>query len=559
MLEVLAAVVAAALLVGLGAHTLMAHPSPCPQPVVAQVAVSSELAPVAERLGRFFNRQHRAVKGHCQQVAVRAAAPATVAADMAHGRPGQPAVDAWIPDSQLWVDVARSTTAGTSRVPESGPVLAETALVIAMPRAAASQLPAFGTSVGWNFLLPENAGGPSSALGLNVRFPDPEQSAAGLASLVEFRKLLGYGRPARFALARFAFTSLVAPAGQGDPSLVSLSKPVNKGGVANPVTVTTEQAVVEYDEAYPQQPLAVRYPAQGTAELTFPYLITTTSRATAAVARAFGAVLQSDYATAYVRYEGFRTGNGQAGNWPAGVGLDPQGPQLLPMPGPAKAPNALRKWHQLSLGERLLALNDVSQSMAVQPVPGGPTLEQLLGHAAALGLAHFPDSTQFGLWAFASHLQGSAPYRQLVPLGPLPASFGLVTRRQAIEHTAGAAATVKTGAALYASILAAYQQMVKTYQPRYANAVIVLTAGVDSPKEDISAQTLLTDLKKLYNRSKPVNIEVIMIGQAGDFDVMQQIALATGGKAYDITSSSQIRRVFFHAMGRRICQPHCPK
>jgi hypothetical protein len=271
-------------------------------------------------------------------------------------------------------------------------------------------------------------------------------------------------------------------------------------------------------------------------------------------------VLQSGYATAYVRYEGFRTGAGQAGNWPSGVGLDQQGPQLLPMPGPGRAGAALREWQRLSLGERLLALNDVSSSMAVHPIPGGPTLEQMLGHAAALGLAHFPDSTQMGLWAFASHLQGTAPYRQLVPLGPLPGSFGLVTRRQAIEHTAAAAATVpNTGAALYSSILAAYRQMVSTYRPRYSNAVIVLTAGVDSPQQDISAQTLLHDLTKLYNRSKPVNVVVIMIGQAGDFDVMQQIALATNGKAYDITRPPQIRRVFFHAMGRRICQPHCPK
>jgi hypothetical protein len=198
--------------------------------------------------------------------------------------------------------------------------------------------------------------------------------------------------------------------------------------------------------------------------------------------------------------------------------------------------------------------------MAVQPVPGGPSLEEMLGHAAALGIARFPDSTQMGLWAFASHLPpGGADYKQLVPLGPLPSSFGLVTRRQAIAHLAGAAVTVpNAGAALYRSILAAYKQMVASYQPQHANAVVVLTAGVDSPRDDISAATLLKQLKSLYDRSKPVNVVVIMIGRAGDFEVMEQIAKATNGKAYDITSPAQIKRVFFHAMGRRICQPHCP-
>jgi hypothetical protein len=563
MFSVMAAVLAAGLLVGLGAHAVMTRPSPCPDPVVAHVAVASEFMPVASRVGTFFNRQHRLLHGRCEQVAVRAAAPASVAAGLAGGaaRSGEAAVDAWIPDSRLWVDVARGTPAGAQRVPATGPVLARTALLIAMPRAAAAKLPAFGSSVGWNFLLPETAGGPPATLGLNVQFPDPTQTATGLTTLVEFRNLLGYGRPARFALARFAFTVQVLPASQtSGTSLVSLDKPPSKGGSASPVTITTEQAALQYDAAHQRQPLAVRYPAQGSAELTYPYLLTAASQPAATVAKAFGAALQSDYATALVRFVGFRSGTGKAGNWAAGYGLKRHEPKLVPQPGPHKAAAALRAWHGMNLGERLLALNDVSAAMAVQPVPGGPSLEEMLGHAAALGIARFPDSTQMGLWAFASHLPpGGADYKQLVPLGPLPSSFGLVTRRQAIAHLAGAAVTVpNAGAALYRSILAAYKQMVASYQPQHANAVVVLTAGVDSPRDDISAATLLKQLKSLYDRSKPVNVVVIMIGRAGDFEVMEQIAKATNGKAYDITSPAQIKRVFFHAMGRRICQPHCP-
>jgi extracellular solute-binding protein len=564
MVGLVAAVLAAALLVGFGAHTMMTHSPSCPSRVVAHVAVSSEYVPVASRVGGYFNSQHKLLNGRCEQVAISAAAPATVASELggaAAGRP-RPEVDAWIPDSQLWVDVARGTTAGAQRVPAAGPVLARTALLIAMPRTAAAKLPAFGSSVGWNFLLPQNAGGPSAALGLNVQFPDPTQTSTGLSTLVEFRNLLGYGRPARFALARFAFTVQVVPGTQGGNSLVSLDKPPSQGGSANPVTITTEQAALRYDTTHPQQPLAVRYPAQGSIELTFPYLVTAASHPAATVAKAFGSVLRSGYGTALARFEGFRSAAGKAGHWPIGYGLKRHEPTLLPQPGPNKAAAALRAWHGMSLGERLLALNDVSSSMAVKPVPGGPSLEQILGHAAALGIARFPDSTQMGLWAFASHLPGGGSggsYKQLVPLGPLPSSFGLVTRRQAIVHLAGTATTVpNAGAALYRAILAAYKQMEASYQPQHANAVIVLTAGVDSPRDDISPATLLKQLKALYDRSKPVNVVVIMLGRAGDFAVMQQIAAATNGKAYDITSPGQIKRVFFHAMGRRICQPHCP-
>jgi hypothetical protein len=444
-------------------------------------------------------------------------------------------------------------------VPPAGPVIARTGLLIVMPRSAAAQLPAFGSTVGWNFLLPSVAGGPSARLGLNIQFPDPTQSTTGLATLVEVRKLLGTGRAGRFALARFVFNVQVVPAARDSSALASLDRPASNGGAAYPVTVTSEQAVVQFDRSHPQQPLAVRYPAGGSYELTYPYLVTATSRPGAAIAQAFGTLLRSPYAAGYVRYEGFRSGDGAFAPWPAAYGLQQREPPVLTPPGPNKAAAALNAWHRLSLGQRLLAVNDVSAAMAVRPVPHGPTLEQILGHAAALGLAQFPDSTQMGLWAFASHLPGGQPYKELVSLGPLPGPFGLVTRRQAIEHLAASAVTVPTGAALYKTILAAYQQMTATYQPQYQNAIIVMTAGVDSPRDDIPASTLLRDLKTLYNRSKPINVVVIVLGRSPDFGTIQKIALATNGKAYQITSPPQIRQVFYHAMGRRICQPHCPK
>jgi hypothetical protein len=561
MFGLLAAVIAAVLVLGLGAGTVMSRPSSCPQPVVAHVAASGDIAAVVRQLGRFFNRQHAEVDGHCAQVAVHAAAPAPVAAQFAAGRAGprQPRVDAWIPDSQLWIGVARATPSGARRVPATGPVLARTDLVIAMPRANAARLPAYGTSVGWNFLLPQSDGGPATALGLNVQFPDPAQSAAGLATLIEVRKLLGYGRLARFALARFVFNVQVVTSAPGGTTLTSLSQPPSQAGAVNPVTVTSEQAVVQFDRSHPGPPLAVRYPAGGSYELTYPYLVTASDRVTAAAAKAFGAELQSRYASQSVRYEGFRSGNGLAAAWPAAYGLPQREPAPLPPPAPATAAATLHAWQKLSLGLRILALNDVSAAMAVRAAPGGPTLEEVLGHAAAIALARFPNSTQMGLWAFASRLPGGAAYRQLVPMGPLPAPFGLLTRRQAIEHLAASAGTVRAGALLYRTILAAYQQMTSTYQARYWNAVIVLTAGVDSPRGDIPVPALLHDLKMLYDRNKPVNIDMIMVGQAGDFAVMRQIAAATNGKPYDITSPAQISQVFYQAMGRRICEPHCPK
>ena len=54
--------------------------------------------------------------------------------------------------------------------------------------------------------------------------------------------------------------------------------------------------------------LAVRYPAEGSQELSYPYVLTATNPLMVAAAGKFGALLRSAYAASYVRYAGFRSG-----------------------------------------------------------------------------------------------------------------------------------------------------------------------------------------------------------------------------------------------------------
>jgi hypothetical protein len=563
LFTILAAAIAATLLVALGARTIAARATCAGQTTTAQVAVSSEIQPVAQRVATFFNSEHRQVDGRCAAVAVHAESAASVAGALAQGSPGKlhPAVNAWIPDSSLWLDVARGSPATAKLVQPTGIVIAETPLVIAMPRAAAARMPIFGTSVGWQILLPQSAGGPARALGLNVQYPDPTQSAAGLAGLVEIKRIFGYGRIARGDMASFALNVQVVHPASGAGSLPSLDTFARTSGSDTaPVTLTSEQAVVAFDRANPGQPLAVRYPSQGTFQLSYPYVLTTSGGVTLAVAKAFGSALRSSYASAYVRYEGFRTPGGTAGGWPASYGLSSSAPLQLMPPGPGQAGKELHAWHVLGLGSRFLAINDVSAAMATPVAPGGPTLEQVLGRTSAAGMRRFPDSTQMGLWAFASHLSGALPYRQLVPMGPLPGPFGMVTRRQTIQRLAATGQTVPHApAALYGTLLAAYKLMVDSYQPQYVNDIIVLTAGVENDRSDISAASLLHSLHTLTKPSRPVEILMVVFGVPKDLGALQQVAKATNGKVWSVTSASQIPQIFYRAFGRRICQPHCPK
>jgi Ca-activated chloride channel homolog len=287
-------------------------------------------------------------------------------------------------------------------------------------------------------------------------------------------------------------------------------------------------------------------------------VLTTSNPLTLAAADAFGDLLRSRYATSYVRYAGFRSGDGMAGDWPASSGLSRDRPRLLRQPTPAQAVTALRTWRRLSLGSRALTLIDISSAMAAAARPGGPNLEKVLARSAGSVLALFPDSTQMGLWTFPSHVVDGLSYQELVPIGPLFNRVGPVTRRQRIQRLAQSSQPVQDASApLHRTILNAYQQMLATYQPRRANAVLVLTAGVDHDPDDITAGALVRDLQVLYDPKRPVKIVAIMLGRAGDLYALRQIAAPTSGQATAITSYSRLGQVIFQTVSHALCQPSC--
>ena len=552
-LSALAGVIACTLLVAFGAEAIVSRASCTEHPVMVTIATSTDIAPAIRHVGQYFNEQHNTVNGHCAQVRVVSEPSASAAAQVSglKSTAGGAGFDAWIPDSTLWVDVARSSPVGAQLIRPSGITVARSPLMIAMPRSVAAQTPAFGTSVGYQFLLPEAVGGPATDLGLHVKFPDPADSSAGLATLIQLQQLLGNSPSARAGFADFVFNVQVTGS---DASLASLATATRDG---RPVTIASEQAVAQYDRAHPEQSLSGRYPEQGAYELDYPYVLTSTDPLKLKAAAEFETALQSNYATSYVRYEGFRSAAGTAPPWIGQYGLNTGQPTLAQVIAPGQAETALQAWQRLSLGSRDLVLLDVSQQMAKPVTPGGPSLEQVLSQAASLGLAQFPDSTQLGDWAFASHLNGSLPYKELVSVGPLPAPLGLVSRRQQAASIAQQGQPVPAPAALYGTILAGFKQMTATYQPRYNNAVLVMTAGVDNAPGDISAAALVNQLRTLYNPRKRIEVIPIMFGSSGDFSALQQIANATGGQAFQITNPTQISSVFFLAIARRICSPNC--
>jgi Ca-activated chloride channel homolog len=550
-------------MVTLTAKAVISRADCAQRPTLVNVAVSSDIAPAIQTIARAFNNQNVAAGGHCVQVQVTEGASAAQASqvDGQTGSGGLPPFDAWIPDSSLWVDVARSFPQGAMDVQPTGKSVARSPLMLVTTAAVAKKTHIFDTPSSWNLLLPPNYGGPPQSAGVSVELPDPSDSSAGLAALVEVNRDLGDGPSARTALTQFDIDTESTADFDSVSGLQQFAASTKPPFNRQAVTVASEQAVIAYDKATPHAPLDARYPAGaskalGSPELDYPFVLTTTKAAELAGATAFGDYLQSSYAKSAIRYYGFRSSDGVPDVMPAGLGSQPL--QLASAPSASEASANLDAWQKLGLGERILSLIDVSPAMGQPDGNGTQTLHELLDQTASGGLTLFPDSTNMGMWAIgADGNSASKPYTQLVTLGPLPADYGVVTRRTQLEEMNTNLPLGNGRLALHDAILDAYKYMTKTYAPNYSNAVLVLTAGVDTARNDMPVSTLLTKLRKLFNPNKKVAVVILMFGRQGDFTAMQQIANATGGAAFQVTNPAEVGTIFIEGISTKICTQGC--
>src|SRR5262249_60320311 len=145
----------------------------------SHAARTPDTAPATQGIAASFTPQRRKPAGRCASVSVNSESPALAAGQSAgQRRAPNPPIDAWIPDSSLWVDQARNFPLGAKTVQPAGFSVAQSPLMLVMPKIAASHVPAFG-KVGWRILLPHRSGGPIVPPGVPVDLPDPSQSAAG--------------------------------------------------------------------------------------------------------------------------------------------------------------------------------------------------------------------------------------------------------------------------------------------------------------------------------------------------------------------------------------------
>ena len=196
---------------------------------------------------------------------------------------------------------------------------------------------------------------------------------------------------------------------------------------------------------------------------------------------------------------------------------------------------------------------DVSGSMQQQA--GRRTRIQLAQAAAKTALDSFPQTSQIGLWEFSTDRDGvGKDYRELQPIRRLTdtvADGG--THKDALNRSfAAMASSVEGDTGLHDTVLAAYRSVKASYQPGYVNSVVLMTDGVNDDASGLSLEQLLAALRSERDKSRPVRVILIGLGDQVDAATLKRIAGTADGASYVAQDPQDITTVFIEAlMGRR--------
>lgn len=463
----------------------------------------------------------------CSDVTVRAEDSSVTAASLVAG--AEPEFDVWVPDSASWpTRVAGEAQLAGVETPALvvGPTVASTPVVFAATGPNATALAAAG-------------GGLSSlAEGSIVPvLPDPSSTASSSAALQALQS--SADEDSR------TFTALVLALEAGVVPTVADALAAAANAAEPTVALTTEQAVLRHDgdstrlvAVYPSDAA----PAVGVSLVTLAGETADTGDAVDALTAAIAA--RSGVLAAH----GLRDA--------AGNPLDATQGEVIAAPDSAASANqaeALGTWRVLTAPSRILALADVSGSM-LQTAPNQMRRIELFEQAAVHAVNSLSESSSLAIWVFSSLREGDQDWQEIVPFG----SLGDPEHKQRVLDTAGSLSShVIGGTGLYDSVLAAVKHMHDTYEPGYANVVLLNTDGVNEDDDGMDLPQLLAELEKLRNPAEPVAVIAVGYGPDTDQSVLEQIAAATGGAAYQALQPEDISTVLIDAVTQRGCRPSC--
>ena len=548
---------------------------PC---VTVRLAASSEKAELLKQVAAGYAKTNPGVGGKCVTVDVYSKSSGGAAQALARGwdesvdgkRP-----DIWSPASSGWVVILRQRLTARDAaniVPDQTPSVAQTPLVIAMPRPMAQALGWPQKPIGWSDVLalardPKGWGrhGHAEWGAFRLGKTNPNFSTSGLnATIATYFAATGRSTdlterdvrdPKVVAYVKGVESSVVH---YGDITLTFLSN-LQKAddasqGLSYISAVTVEEkSVWDYNRgnptgdpktlgkhAPPGTPLVAVYPKEGTLLSDNPYVVLNApwvDDQKKQAAAGFLAYLQRPDQQKVFQRAAFRDYQGRPGDEIVERnGLLPNGPKTIIRPPAPKVLDALQKsWEANRKRARVLLVIDVSGSMGEDVPNSGSTKLELAKRAAVRALDQFAPDDDVGLWIFASDV-GGGPYKELIPIGPLkPKLAAMKAQIQRLQPL--------NGTALYATTRAAHRDMSSAVDPKRINAVVLLTDGVNEYPADRDLDSLLRELRG-SGEGTGVRVFPIAYGENADFDALTRIAEASRAAMYNSANPETIDAVF---------------
>ncbi|QIK74739.1 VWA domain-containing protein [Nocardioides piscis] len=193
----------------------------------------------------------------------------------------------------------------------------------------------------------------------------------------------------------------------------------------------------------------------------------------------------------------------------------------------------IKRFNALKVPSSILALVETSDSMATQF--GVMSKIELAADASKTALEVFPDAVRLGFRVFSTNqAPNGQDWREVAPLRRLdaPVGPGRIHKDLLKQQIDALPSQTRGGAGLYDSILAAYQEAVRQYNPYYQNSLVIFTDGPNDDPASISLEELKLELQKMQNPDRPVRIIAIGLSADADLGSLQQIAATSEENAY---------------------------
>ena len=549
-----------------------------PSCTVVNLTASSEKAALLKGFAAQYNGERRTVGAGCAQISVVSKASGGAEQALARGwneTVDGPRPDVWSPAASSWAVLLRQDLTSADRedlVPEQLPSVAQTPLVVAMPRPMAEALGWPQKPIGWSdlFALAKDPKGWGSKGHpewgrFKLGKTNPRFSTSGLNATVA-TYFAATGRSSDLSAKDVADPKVTAFVKQiensvvhyGDTTLTFLSNMAKADAAGRGLTYVSavtveEKSVWDYNQGNPtgdpttlgqgkkpKVPLVAIYPKDGTLLSDNPYIVlkaTWVDDAKRAIAADFLSYVTTPERQTAFQAAAFRSFEGKPGPVlvPENGALAAGPPVVLAPPAPTVLAAVQRSWDNLRKRARVLMILDVSGSMGENVEKAGQSRLELAKSAAIKAVKGFAPNDQLGLWIFSTQQDGNKPYVERVPVGPASSTVPLIT-----SEIGGLVPDGGTG--LYATLRAAQRAMLDDLDPDKINAIVILTDGRNEYPPDTDLDSLV---EQLGGESLDTSVRVFPIGYstAADKDALVRVAEASSAAYYDASDPATIDKV----------------